>query len=38
MYLLMLSAPSFASFLAFSHGKVVSDDAKAPGAEIGVPG
>jgi hypothetical protein len=25
------------SFLAFSHGKVVSDDAKAPGAEIGVP-
>ena len=26
------------SFLAFSHGKVVSDDAKAPGAEIGRPG
>jgi hypothetical protein len=26
------------SFLAFSHGKVVSDEAKAPGAEIGVPG
>jgi len=25
------------SFLAFSHGKVVSDDAKAPGAEIGAP-
>jgi len=25
------------SFLAFSHGKVVSDDAKAPGAEIGMP-
>ena len=25
------------SFLVFSHGKVVSDDAKAPGAEIGVP-
>jgi hypothetical protein len=25
------------SFLAFSRGKVVSDDAKAPGAEIGVP-
>ena len=25
------------SFLAFSHGKVVSDDARAPGAEIGVP-
>jgi predicted enzyme related to lactoylglutathione lyase len=24
-------------FLAFSHGKVVSDDAKAPGAEIGAP-
>ena len=25
------------SFLSFSHGKVVSDDAKAPGAEIGAP-
>jgi hypothetical protein len=25
------------SFLAFSHGKVVSDDAKAPGTEIGAP-
>jgi predicted enzyme related to lactoylglutathione lyase len=25
------------SFLAFSHGKVVSDDAKAPGAEIAMP-
>jgi len=25
-------------FLAFSHGKVVSDDAKAPGVEIGRPG
>ena len=26
------------SFMAFSHGKVVSDDAKAPGVEIGRPG
>jgi predicted enzyme related to lactoylglutathione lyase len=25
------------SFLSFSHGKLVSDDAKAPGAEIGMP-
>jgi predicted enzyme related to lactoylglutathione lyase len=27
-----------ASFLAFSHGKVVSDEARAPGVEIGRPG
>jgi predicted enzyme related to lactoylglutathione lyase len=26
------------SFLAFAHGRIVSDDAKAPGAEIGRPG
>jgi hypothetical protein len=26
------------SFLAFSHGKIVSDDAHAPGIEIGIPG
>lgn len=26
------------SFIAFSHGKVVSDEAKAPGVEIGMPG
>jgi len=26
------------SFLAFSHGKVVSDDAQAPGVEVGSPG
>jgi predicted enzyme related to lactoylglutathione lyase len=26
------------SFLAFSHGKVISDDARAPGVEIGRPG
>jgi hypothetical protein len=30
-------AAFIASFVAFSHGKVVSDDARAPGAEIGRP-
>lgn len=30
-------SPFLRGFLAFSHGKVVSDDAKAPGVEIGVP-
>jgi len=32
------SAPFVKSYLRFSHGKVVSDDSRAPGVEIGRPG
>lgn len=39
VYLSADAAPAFLrGFLAFSHGKVVSDDSAAPGAEIGRPG
>jgi hypothetical protein len=39
VYISSLRGPVFVkSFLGFSHGKVVSDDSKAPGIEIGRPG
>lgn len=39
IYVSKHSAPHFVrNFLEFSHGKVVSDDAEAPGVEIGRPG
>lgn len=39
VYLAPADADAFVrSFLGFAHGRVVSDDARAPGAEIGLPG